>query len=234
MPNDETMDVEIHHVTQSKSAHFDIGAVVNRAISGRVAQLLAFRDMKQVELSRRSGVRPSWISRLMTGKADWLPHHIGAVAAALGVSPRDLLPGEDDLEDDELVDQVDHGRRPSGNGATRVIAGDEAPRDDRRLNPSGPMDFLSEHESLILKAMRRRDLAEVLHVLTSFARELTVAGGASSAPSAPVPSPAAPAPSAEASALVDQVDLQAPLPSPSEPPVEAPAARKPPAPRAKK
>lgn len=67
---------------------------LNAAIGARVREIRTRMRLtgKQVEEASGGGIYASHLSLLERGQRKWLPHHLQAVAAALGVHPRDLLP----------------------------------------------------------------------------------------------------------------------------------------------
>jgi transcriptional regulator with XRE-family HTH domain len=67
---------------------------LNAAIGSRVRDIRTRMRLtgKQVEEASAGGIYASHLSLLERGQRKWLPHHLQAVATALGVHPRDLLP----------------------------------------------------------------------------------------------------------------------------------------------
>lgn len=64
------------------------------------------------------------------GQQNWLPHHLEAVGAALGVLPRDLLPGGPDGATDVGTESVSNTQQEGH--ALRALAAHHA-RELRRL-----------------------------------------------------------------------------------------------------
>lgn len=77
-------------------------SLLNSRIAQRVRALRGARKLTGADVERLSlgAITLSVLSRLENGKGSWQAHHIEAVATALGVPPRDLLPAPDDAPRD--------------------------------------------------------------------------------------------------------------------------------------
>ena len=87
----------IHIRNKAQADNFDSGttSLLNQQIAVHVATELTKRDRSQAWLARQVGVTPATIGRLLDAQLQWTPRYLEAVAAALGVRPRDLLPDDD-------------------------------------------------------------------------------------------------------------------------------------------
>lgn len=152
--------MQIHNIVQQKSSHRTDSALLNANVTSQIRRLLTARGASQSDLSRASGIPKGAVSKLMASQADWLPHHLDAVARALGVTPRDLMPGPGEW------------------------SGGEA--DGVRINPSEPA--LSPAEVRLLEAVRLGDARAALGALAALlpAERATAEDSARSAPSSPL------------------------------------------------
>ena len=77
--------------------------------------------MSGAELARRIGLNKMTVSRLLNGRAEWQGHHLEAVAHALGVDPRALLPGPAEGEAGALRPIPNPAPAPALNPAERAL-----------------------------------------------------------------------------------------------------------------
>ncbi len=81
--------------------------MLNLHIAARVRELRERSGANIKQLAQRAGIPHSNLAQLEKGKRQWLPHHIQAAAAALGVHPRDLLPAPDEARKNPVRLQLD-------------------------------------------------------------------------------------------------------------------------------
>lgn len=65
---------------------------LNALIGATARRLRELKKLSLREVEELSGINSAQIGRLEVGRANWMPHHMAAIAAALGVGPRDLFP----------------------------------------------------------------------------------------------------------------------------------------------
>jgi transcriptional regulator with XRE-family HTH domain len=91
-PCDATQSGHIRNESQIKSDRIRNGDELNAAIASRITQLVAGSGLRPADFARQLGIDKSNMGRLLKGETAWTPKHLEAVAAALGVHPRELLP----------------------------------------------------------------------------------------------------------------------------------------------
>ena len=103
------------------------------AIKDRLAEALKVRQMKPVDLARKSGINKGSISRYLKG--DFLPKQnaIGAMANALNVSPAWLMGYDLTMDGQELPTEIEIQRLNPSNKA-RLLAYYQALLDSQEGN----------------------------------------------------------------------------------------------------